>query len=265
MNLKLEHPLALVPTMGALHAGHQSLIEIAKGFSENVVVSIFINPLQFENTNDFSNYPKTAEADRQLAEASGATFVWNPTFEEIYPSEPTIISAGEIGNLFEGVHRFGHFDGVLTVVKRLFDLTNPEFAVFGEKDFQQLFLIKAMVEKLELPVKIISAPTIRDASGLAMSSRNIRLSNSDRESAIGIFRALESANSASQLEAARTELIKGISSIPNFLVDYAELIDENSFEVATAETKNVRAIVAGWINGVRLIDNMAMVKLGVSK
>ena len=265
MDLDLKHPVALVPTMGALHAGHASLIEIAKKYCSDVVVSIFVNPLQFENPNDFSSYPKSVDSDVELATTSGATKIWVPTFDEIYPSDPVIIASGAIGNLFEGVHRFGHFDGMLTVVKRLFDLVQPQFAVFGEKDFQQLFLIKKMVKEMNLPIEIISAPTIRDASGLAMSSRNIRLSNSDRESAIGIFRALESANSAAQLEAARTELIKGISSIPNFLVDYAELIDENSFEVATTETKNVRAIVAGWINGVRLIDNMAMVKLGVSK
>ena len=265
MNLKLEHPVALVPTMGALHAGHQSLIEIAKGFTQNIVVSIFINPLQFENTNDFASYPKSVAADTKFAEESGASYVWAPTFEEIYPNEPAIISAGEIGNLFEGVHRFGHFDGVLTVVKRLFDLTSPEFAIFGEKDFQQLFLIKKMVEKLNVPVKIISAPTIRDSQGLALSSRNIRLSNSDRESALGIYQALESANSGTSVESARAKLLKEISSIPNFLVDYAELIDENTFEIATDQTQSVRAIVAGWINGIRLIDNMYMSNLGVSK
>jgi pantoate--beta-alanine ligase len=265
MNLKLERPVALVPTMGALHAGHESLIKIAKAETKNVVVSIFVNPLQFENSNDFSNYPKSIDADTKLAEASGATFVWVPTFDEIYPSEPTIISAGEIGNLFEGVHRFGHFDGVLTVVKRLFDLTNPQFAVFGEKDFQQLFLIKKMVKKLDLPIKIISAPTIRDSNGLAMSSRNIRLSVSDRESAIGIYRALELANTATTLELARSKLKSAISTIPNFLPDYAELIDEDTFELANVTTSHVRAIVAGWINGVRLIDNMVMSKIGVSK
>jgi pantoate--beta-alanine ligase len=265
MNLKLEHPVAFVPTMGALHAGHQSLIEIAKKFSSNVVVSIFINPLQFENTNDFANYPKSLAADTIFAEAAGASYVWAPTFEEIYPSEPTIIPAGEVGNQFEGVHRFGHFDGVLTVVKRLFDLTNPEFAIFGEKDFQQLFLIKKMVEKLNIPVKIISAPTIRDSHGLALSSRNIRLSKSERENAVGIYRALESANAGDNVESARTKLIKEISAIPNFLLDYAELISEDTFEIATNETQSVRAIVAGWINGIRLIDNMSMSNLGISK
>jgi pantoate--beta-alanine ligase len=265
MNLKIDHPVAFVPTMGALHAGHQSLIEIAKKFSSSVVVSIFINPLQFENTNDFANYPKSLAADTQFAEAAGASYVWAPTFEEIYPSEPTIIPAGEVGNLFEGVRRFGHFDGVLTVVKRLFDLTNPEFAIFGEKDFQQLFLIKKMVENLNIPVKIISAPTIRDSHGLALSSRNIRLSNTERENAVGIYRALESANSENNVESARTKLVKGISTIPNFLLDYAELINENTFEIATNETQSVRAIVAGWINGIRLIDNMFMPNLGISK
>ena len=169
VDLDLNHPLAFVPTMGALHAGHLSLIEIAKTFSPEVVVSIFVNPLQFENSEDLAKYPRPLELDIKLAENAGASFVWAPTFEEIYPSDPTIIPAGEIGNTFEGVHRFGHFDGVLTVVKRLFDLVKPEYAIFGEKDFQQLFLIKKMVAELNLPIQIIAAPIIRDSDGLALS------------------------------------------------------------------------------------------------
>jgi pantoate--beta-alanine ligase len=265
MDLELKHPVALVPTMGALHAGHASLIELAKKYSEEVVVSIFVNPLQFENPNDFSNYPKSITADSELAKASGATNIWIPTFEEIYPGDPEIIAAGEIGNTFEGVHRFGHFDGVLTVVKRLFDLVQPKYAVFGEKDFQQLFLIKTMVAQLKLPIEIISAPTIRETSGLAMSSRNQKLSVTDRDSAAGIFKALNSANSAADLTSARSQLISGVSAIPNFLLDYAEIIDSKSFTIAEGSTENCQAIVAGWINGVRLIDNMAMCNLGTSK
>jgi len=265
MNLKLNHPTAFVPTMGALHAGHESLIRIAKELANEVVVSIFVNPLQFENPKDFSNYPKTLEIDTKLAEASGATLVWAPTFEEIYPSDPEIISAGEIGNLFEGVHRFGHFDGVLTVVKRFFDLVRPKYAIFGEKDFQQLFLINQMVNQMQLPVKIIAAPTIREANGVAMSSRNSRLSVSEQGQAAGIYLALKAAAAANELERARRLLMKEINAIPGFLLDYAEIIDENSFELATEVTAKPRAIVAGWINGVRLLDNMAMSKLEVSR
>ena len=265
MDLELKHPVALVPTMGALHAGHASLISIAKKHSEEVVVSIFVNPLQFENPNDFSSYPKSVNADTQLAITSGATKIWTPTFEEIYPNDPEIIASGEIGNLFEGVHRFGHFDGMLTVVKRLFDLVQPKFAVFGEKDFQQLFLIKRMVAQMKLPIEIISAPTIRESSGLAMSSRNQKLSIMERENAAGIYKALNLANSASDLTTARSQLTKGILAIPNFLLDYAEIIDGESFAIAEDSTVNCRAIVAGWINGIRLIDNMAMSNLGNSK
>lgn len=265
MDLELKHPVALVPTMGALHAGHASLIKIAKKQSEEVVVSIFVNPLQFENPDDFSSYPKSVNADAQLATTSGATKIWTPTFEEIYPNDPEIIASGEIGNLFEGVHRFGHFDGMLTVVKRFFDLVQPKFAVFGEKDFQQLFLIKRMVAQMKLPIEIIAAPTIRDSSGLAMSSRNQKLSITERENAGGIYKALNLANSASDLTTARSQLTKGISVIPNFLLDYAEIIDGESFAIAEDSTVNCRAIVAGWINGIRLIDNMAMSNLGNSK
>ena len=265
MDLELKQPVALVPTMGALHAGHASLIEIARKYSAEVVVSIFINPLQFENPNDFSTYPTSVDADIELATKSGATKIWTPTFDEIYPNDPEIIPSGEIGNLFEGVHRFGHFDGMLTVVKRLFDLVKPKFAVFGEKDFQQLYLIKRMVAQMQLPIEIIAAPTIRESSGLAMSSRNQKLSITERESACGIYKALKLANSSSDLKTAKSQLAKGVLAIPNFLLDYAEIIDEESFAIAEDSTVNCRAIVAGWINGIRLIDNMAMSNLGNAK
>jgi pantoate--beta-alanine ligase len=154
---------------------------------------------------------------------------------------------------------------MLTVVKRLFDLVTPKYAIFGEKDFQQLFLIKKMVARLQLPIEIISAPTIRETSGLAMSSRNQKLSVAERERAAGIYTALNSAKAASNLSSARLELSKGVLAIPNFLLDYAEIIDAATFEVAEDSTQNCRAIVAGWINGIRLIDNMAMPNLGNSK
>ncbi|CAB4530670.1 unannotated protein [freshwater metagenome] len=258
MELELKHPLAFVPTMGALHAGHQSLITIAKSYAPNVLVSVFVNPLQFENPDDLAQYPRDLDGDAVKAESAGATFVWSPTIEEIYPAQPSIINAGELGNLFEGVHRFGHFDGVLTVVKRLFDLINPQFAVFGEKDFQQFFLIKKMVKELALPIEIIQAPIVREADGLAMSSRNIRLTSDSRTISLVLSRALESAAQEIDINKARKVLHEVLRAEPGFTIDYAEIIDENDFTLATEATLSPRAIIAGWINDLRLIDNMQM-------
>jgi pantoate--beta-alanine ligase len=251
--------------MGALHRGHQSLFTLAAEKSESVVASIFVNPLQFENPDDLARYPRTPEQDAELAEEAGVTHLWLPLFEDIYPPGFAKLSAGPLGNIYEGASRPGHFDGVVTVVSRLFDLVRPQYAIFGEKDFQQLFLIKEMVAQMKLPIEIISAPTIREASGLAMSSRNQKLSIAERESAAGIYVALNSAKAASDLRSARLELSNGVQAIPNFLLDYAEIIDADTFAVADDSTKNCRAIVAGWINGIRLIDNMAMSNLGDSK
>ena len=240
----------LVPTMGALHVGHQSLIKIAKTKGEKVLVSIFVNPLQFENNEDLVNYPKTLEQDINIAEAAGATAIFVPNEQTIYPGKIEKISAGEIGNIFEGASRPEHFTGVLTVVKRLFDLVKPKAAVFGEKDFQQLFLINQMVGKLKLPIEIISVPTIREKNGLAISSRNIRLDKNGEKIAEVIYRAL----SQPTIEQMRSE----ISKEPGFKLDYLEVIDETTFEMAKPDTKNKRAIIAGWVNQLRLIDNIPM-------
>ena len=240
----------LVPTMGALHVGHQSLIKIAKTKGEKVLVSIFVNPLQFENNDDLVNYPKTLEKDINFAEAAGATAIFAPNEQTIYPGKIEKISAGEIGNIFEGASRPEHFTGVLTVVKRLFDLVKPKAAVFGEKDFQQLFLINQMVGKLKLPIEIISVPTIREKNGLAISSRNIRLDKNGEKIAEVIYRAL----SQPTIEQMRSE----ISKEPGFKLDYLEVIDETTFEMAKPDTKNKRAIIAGWVNQLRLIDNIPM-------
>ena len=240
----------LVPTMGALHVGHQSLIKIAKTKGEKVLVSIFVNPLQFENNDDLFNYPKTLEQDINIAEAAGATAIFVPNEQTIYPGKIEKISAGEIGNIFEGASRPEHFTGVLTVVKRLFDLVKPKAAVFGEKDFQQLFLINQMVGKLKLPIEIISVPTIREKNGLAISSRNIRLDKNGEKIAEVIYRAL----SQPTIEQMRSE----ISKQPGFKLDYLEVIDETTFEMAKPDTKNKRAIIAGWVNQLRLIDNIPM-------
>ncbi len=231
----------LVPTMGALHKGHQALIKRARELDKEVVVSIFVNPLQFTEAADLEKYPRTPEADIQIATLAGATEVWFPTYEEIYPNEPVQISAGPIGDLYEGASRPGHFAGVLTVVNRLFEIVKPKAAVFGEKDFQQLWLIKNHFKKME----IISVPTIREFDGLALSSRNVRLTENDRNAAMIISKALK--------EPARMAEI--LATEPEFKLDYADIIDEQTFQLAADATKNKRAIIAGWVNGIRLLDN----------
>jgi pantoate--beta-alanine ligase len=244
---ELPSGCAFVPTMGALHAGHGSLFTIASQLHENVVASIFINPLQFENADDLQKYPKTPDQDIELAAAHGVTHLWFPTYEEIYPEGFTKLIAGPISKLYEGASREGHFDGVVTVVRRLFDLVKPTHAIFGEKDFQQLALVREIANEVE----IIAAPIIRESDGLAMSSRNVRLSDEGRIAARVISKALRESTSESELRSI-------LASEPLLTVDYADYIDEKSFLAPTDLTEYTRAIVAGWINGVRLLDNMAV-------
>ena len=250
--LSVDGACAFVPTMGALHEGHASLIKRARDFSDEGVVSIFINPLQFENKDDLAKYPRTPELDIETASKAGATHLWLPSVEEIYPGEFKKLSAGPLGDIYEGVKRPGHFDGVLTVVNRLFELINPQWAVFGEKDFQQLTLIKSMKSN----VQIIGAPTIRDFDGLALSSRNVRVS--DRKAALVLYRALRAAAKEKSVDSARAAMAKVLQSEESFTLDYAEIINEENFEIAQQDDANKRAIIAGWVNSIRLIDNMPM-------
>jgi len=244
----------LVPTMGALHKGHQALIKRARSMSKEVVVSIFINPLQFENLDDIAKYPRSPERDIQLATLAGATEIWMPDYEEIYPGEITKLKASSIADLYEGASRPGHFDGVVTVVNRLFEIVKPEAAIFGEKDFQQLQIIRAMKN----PVEIIGIPTVREYDGLALSSRNVRLSEHGRTSANVIYRAMAAARLAPTITIAQEIIDTTISTDAGFECDYAVIVDEEDFSLATDSTKHKRAIIAGWIDGVRLIDNMRM-------
>jgi len=244
---QLPSACAFVPTMGALHAGHASLFALAKKYSDDVVASIFINPLQFENKEDLAQYPRTPDIDIAIADAAGVTHLWLPTQSEIYPDGYAKKSAGPMGDIYEGKSRPGHFDGVLTVVHQFFELLKPKVAIFGEKDFQQLQLIKTIAGDTE----IITAPTIREGDGLALSSRNMRLTEEGRSAAQVIYRALTQANSESELR----EILASESA---FTLDYADFIDEKTFAHAQSDTQDIRAIVAGWINGVRLIDNVSM-------
>jgi pantoate--beta-alanine ligase len=255
---ELADGCTFIPTMGALHAGHASLFQMAKAKSDFVVASIFVNPLQFENNNDLELYPRTPERDIELASSAGVTHLWLPQESEIYPANFLKKSAGSIGEIFEGANRIGHFDGVVTVVSRLFDLLRPAHAIFGEKDFQQLFLIKTLAREGYKDIEILAAPTIRESDGLALSSRNIRLNESERKAATVIYRASLAARNNSKIEAARAAMQEICSMEPLFKLDYAEIIDEDNFATATDSTPNQRAIIAGWLNGVRLIDNMQM-------
>jgi len=250
--------IAFVPTMGALHAGHQSLIRRARQFTENVLVSVYVNPLQFENKSDLANYPKTPLNDEELAGEAGAKYLWFPNENDLYPIGISQISAGEIGQKFEGAARAGHFNGVVTVVNALFSAVQPHWALFGEKDLQQLFLIKKMSEIHHPEILIVACETVRDIDGVALSSRNVRLSPLERDAAVVISRALKSAQSESQLSTKRQVLKDILSSEKQFELDYAEIVDGATFEIATERTDDQRAIVAGWINGVRLIDTMSM-------
>lgn len=253
----LEEPVIFVPTMGALHAGHAALIRAAASLSNSVVVSVFVNPLQFEDPTDLANYPKTLAADVKVAQEAGATYIWAPRFEDVYPGEIEKVPAGRIGEILEGRSRPGHFDGVLTVVRQLFHSLRPQKAIFGEKDFQQLFLIRKLAEVMG--IEIIMHETVRDQYGLALSSRNMRLSDRGRVAAQVISRALRA---ASESPFPRATLHEQLSSEPSFTLDYAEVIDEETFDLiedSTVEpTISRRALVAGWIEGVRLIDTMTL-------
>jgi pantoate--beta-alanine ligase len=245
----------LVPTMGALHKGHQALIKRARTLDKDVIVSIFVNPLQFENKDDLEKYPRTPQRDIEIATIAGANEVWFPEYEDLYPEGFKTLSAGSLGNIYEGASRPGHFDGVVTVVDRLFAITKPDKAIFGEKDFQQLTIIKAMKSKVE----VVAVPTVREFDGLALSSRNIRLTESGRETALVIHRALAAAKLAPSVEIAQEILNSTLATEPGFEKDYATIIDEKDFSQANDATENRRAIIAGWVDGVRLIDNMPMV------
>ena len=251
---EIDGGCTFVPTMGALHAGHASLFKLAKSKSDFVVASIFVNPLQFDDVQDLADYPRTPDRDIEIAADSGVTHLWLPKEEEIYPSEVKKISAGELGNVYEGANRPGHFDGVVTVVSRLFELLKPEVAIFGEKDFQQLTLIRAIAKS----VKIIAAPTLREADGLALSSRNVRLDKESRVAASVIYQGLIAAKASPNVQEARSKMHKVCATQPLFKLDYAEVVDEQDFSIATDSTLNPRAIIAGWLSGVRLIDNMQM-------
>lgn len=254
--------IALVPTMGALHEGHLELVRRARREADAVIVSIFVNPLQFGEGEDLDAYPRTLDADVQ-ALAGLADAVFAPSAREMYPDGPDItrVIAGPAGSILEGAHRPGHFDGVLTVVSKLFNIAQPDIAVFGEKDAQQLFLVQSMVRDLNMPVEIVSVPIVREADGLARSSRNRYLSSEEHAMALTLSRALQAgaAVAGDGVDAVLAACRGVISEQPAIDVDYVALVDRDRFaEVTGGFRGEARILIAARVGTTRLIDNLAV-------
>lgn len=254
--------IGFVPTMGALHAGHRSLVEKARKECQTVVVSVFVNPTQFNDKNDLKHYPRTPEADAAVLEAAGADYVLMPSVEEIYPEPDTRqFDFGEVDKVMEGATRPGHFNGVAQVVSRLFDIVSPAKAYFGEKDFQQIAVIKAMVRQLGLAVEIVECPIIRDEDGLALSSRNTLLTPEHRAAAPHIYEVIKQcAEKAQELSPAELTawVTAEVENNPLLKVIYFQAVDALSMQQVQSweESERVQGCIAVQAGDIRLIDNV---------
>lgn len=255
--------IAFVPTMGNLHQGHFSLVEKAKTLADKVVVSIFVNPMQFGANEDLDSYPKTLDADKQGLAEIGTALVFTPTVDVMYPNgldAQSYVDVPDISMGYCGGARPGHFKGVATVVTKLFNMVQPDFACFGEKDFQQLQVIRAMVRDLSMPIEIIGVPTQREVSGLAMSSRNGYLSEQEKDTAKVLYQTLLNAGQsldqgnkafdAIELEAKQALELAGLKP------DYFAIVEKDNLKPATLETKEFVILAAAFLGKVRLIDNL---------
>jgi len=265
--LKAEANVAFVPTMGNLHAGHLHLVEIAKQHAACVVVSIFVNPLQFGANEDLANYPRTLQADCEKLQAAGTSIVFAPSVSEMYPDadayslgQTMMVSTPPIANTLCGASRPGHFDGVATVVMKLFNIVNPQFAVFGKKDFQQLFIIRELVKQFNLPIQIIAGDTVRESSGLAMSSRNGYLSTTQKSSAAQLQQILQDIVDSIQagnrhfaaLEQAATQQLND----HGWQVDYVSICSAATLNKADVQDQHLVVLAAAKLGNTRLIDNI---------
>ena len=248
--------VAVVMTMGALHEGHRQLMRVASRRGAFTVVTIFVNPLQFGPNEDFAKYPRTLDADVAVCRAEGADLVFAPDRDEMYPDgQPQItMNAGPLGEILEGASRPGHFAGVLTVVQKLLMLTRADVAYFGEKDYQQLALVRRMVRDLELDVEIVGVPTVREPDGLALSSRNRYLSPAERRSALTLSRALREGAAQTGAEPALATAAKILAEEPGLRVDYLALTGPDLGPAPAGGP--ARLLVAARVGGTRLIDNV---------
>lgn len=256
--------IGFVPTMGALHAGHLSLVERSRLECDVTVMSIFVNPLQFGPAEDLSRYPRPVEDDERLARDAGVDILFRPDVSDMYPGDRTItVTAGSLGAAWEGASRPGHFDGVLTVVAKLFNIVAPDVAVFGRKDLQQAALVKAMVRDLDMALSVIVAPIVREDDGLALSSRNRYLGDQDRRRALALSTALEASRKAfsqgersvAALEAEGRGVLEMHAGVDT---DYFAIVDPRTFERSSSAEPHHAGIVAARVGSTRLIDNMTL-------
>lgn len=262
--------VALVPTMGALHQGHLDLVTAARRVADRVIATIFVNPTQFNDPADLAAYPRTEEGDLAKLEGVGCDAVWIPAVEQIYPPGfATRVSVAGVSQHWEGEHRPGHFDGVATVVAKLFVAVMPEAAVFGEKDWQQLQVIKRMTADLGLPIRVLGYPTVRENDGLAMSSRNRRLSPDERQRALALPKALQdAARGITEGEGVANVLAEGLEVLMDAgfsKIDYFALVDAATLDPLEEPAGEMRLIAAATIGGTRLIDNMSVISDTVSQ
>ncbi len=256
--------IGFVPTMGALHAGHASLIREARARGDFVVASIFVNPKQFGPSEDFTRYPRDIERDAALAEEAGADLLFAPDADEIYPAGfSTSVDVGSLGAILEGASRPGHFRGVATVVLKLFHLVAPDASYFGEKDAQQLAVIRRMVRDLHLPIEIIGLPTVRDPDGLAMSSRNVYLSADERSAALRIPAALGDARDACRrgersAVTLREIILERLGRDGGVALDYVALVDPATFALLPLVDREALLVIAARVSNTRLIDNLLL-------
>ena len=255
--------VAVVPTMGALHQGHLSLVRAAKEACDRVIVTIFINPKQFNNPEDYKNYPRTEEEDARKLIALKADVVYVPDGEQMYPNGfATTVSVEGITQGLCGAHRAGHFDGVATIVTKLFTQTQADKAFFGEKDYQQLQVVTRLALDLDLPIEVIGCPTIREEDGLAMSSRNLLLSDRARTWAPELHRAMEEMAegllAGGDLETLRAATVSRVERAGFTQVEYLDLRSADRLELMTTPDRPARLLAAAWLAGVRLIDNIAV-------
>ncbi|MDR9394717.1 pantoate--beta-alanine ligase [Roseovarius sp. SYSU LYC5161] len=255
--------IGVVPTMGALHDGHLSLVQAAKDQCDRVIVTIFVNPKQFNNPEDLQNYPRTEDEDARKLSRFGIDALWVPGADQMYPeSFATTVSVAGLTDVMEGAHRPGHFDGVATVVTKLFTQTSASDAFFGEKDFQQFLVVRRMAADLDLPVTVHGCPTIREIDGLAMSSRNLLLSDRARVAAPRLFEEMEGIAEGlaggAAFGALRDAAVARLEGAGFTKVEYLEIRAQDDLSRLDAPTRPARLFAAAWLAGVRLIDNIAV-------
>ncbi|MFN6944326.1 MAG: pantoate--beta-alanine ligase [Cytophagaceae bacterium] len=261
---KKIHSIGFVPTMGALHEGHLSLCRQSLLENQCTIGSIFVNPIQFNNPKDLEQYPRTEDSDLNLLKSTGCNAVFIPSVKEIYP-EPAVIkfNFGHLETVMEGKHRPGHFSGVAVVVSKFFNIIEPDKAYFGSKDFQQVAIIKQLVKDLNFPVNIVECPTIREEDGLAMSSRNLRLSSEKRKLAPHIYEALKFGSTSLKMNdvaGTKEKIEQYLQKIPEISLEYFEIADAETLlpVVDVKDHKKIVLCIAAYLDGVRLIDNMLL-------